>query len=44
MHKDHKPTDAVLPPAEQESELRDRLNTHLTEVGMKQRPAQNIWA
>ena len=33
VHKDNKPTDAVLPPAEQESNLRNRLNIHLTEVG-----------
>ena len=33
VHKDHAPSDAVLPPAEQESNLRNRLNSHLTAVG-----------
>ena len=33
VHKDDVSTDAVLPPAEQECHLRNRLNIHLTEVG-----------
>ena len=33
VHKDDVSTDAVLPPAEQECHLRNRLNTHLEELG-----------